>query len=139
MSNKLHASALSADTFQCCAQPICADFINSKKLPARLDRLFGQGKYQCHWQLNHYIIDGPRHLSEVSTRSMTPCFKQPERRHVEILCNKEILSLTPFAGRGRRAEDVTRLASSEPDKPAGTKKVRSAGFGRWTSEKEIGL
>jgi hypothetical protein len=121
MSNKLHASALSADTFQCRAQPICADFINSKKLPARLDRLFGQGKYQCHWQLNHYIIDGPRHLSEVSTLRVT-LFQQPERHHVEVLCNKEIPSLTPFAGRGGRAEDVTRLAGSEPDKLAGAKK-----------------
>jgi len=51
---------------RCDGQPIRADFISSKKLPARLDRLLGKDKYQYHWQLNHYIISGTRDLTEVS-------------------------------------------------------------------------
>ena len=94
MSLKLRASTFSIDSSQCRAQPIRADFINSKKLPARLDRLLGQGKYECHWQLNHYIIDGPRHLNDVSVRTQSP---------YEL----EKLLLTSFTDRGSRAKDVT--------------------------------
>lgn len=69
MASEMRAGSLSADKSQSRAQPIRADFINSKKLPARLDRLLGPGNYECHWQLNHYIIDGPRQLSDVSIRA----------------------------------------------------------------------
>jgi hypothetical protein len=97
MASKLRASTLSADKFHCRAQPIRADFINSKKLPARLDRLLGQGKYECHWQLNHYIIDGPRPLTDVSTGWMT-LFSRAACQNLQVLCCGETPLLTPFTG-----------------------------------------
>src|SRR2546423_5951780 len=85
MSNKQRASTSSADSSQCRPQPIRADFINSKKLPARLDRLLGEGQYECHWQLNHYILNGPRHLSDVSICGSVPQrLSQP--RHLKPVC-----------------------------------------------------
>jgi hypothetical protein len=47
-------------------QSIRAAFINSKKLPARLDHLFGPGNYNCRWHMNHYLIHAPRKLEEVN-------------------------------------------------------------------------
>lgn len=89
----------------CEGQPIRADFISSKKLPARLDRLLGKDKYQCHWQLNHYIISGTRDLTEVIPSDSL--FKRLESRSESSLSQANT-PLTDFlSGRNSTAETVT--------------------------------